>query len=201
MSLQYINRSFHYITSFGETNFDLIDRITSKIYFILYLYKNKRNKYQQHYSYPRIYLICICIFIFLIFFLINSIQLFSKSNYSDVVENYAVSQSTNSVTYEHLILNIKNQSIHHIYIDIGCFNGETIEHFIHFNSDSYTYDIIAFEPDPVNYRICKRRLSQKKYRKYNIIIIPKVVWIRNEKVLYQIDRGHQSRIHMNKTRM
>ncbi|CAF4478016.1 unnamed protein product [Rotaria socialis] len=42
-----------------------------------------------------------------------------------------------------VLLNSKNP-----YID--CFNGETIEHFI---SNSAAYDIIIFEPDPLNYQL------------------------------------------------
>src|SRR5690606_6598691 len=76
---------------------------------------------------------------------------------------------------------------------------ETIEHFIHFTPNSLFYDIITFEPDPTNYRLCKQRLTQKKYSNYNIIIIPKVVWIRNEKVFYQTNCGQRCRMESKKS--
>ena len=93
----------------------------------------------------------------------------------------------------------RNPSTRHIYIDIGCFNGETIEHFLHFVPNSSQYDIITFEPDPSNYRLCERRLRQKKYANYSITILQKVVWIRDEKVAFQTTLGRFSRIHSNKT--
>jgi FkbM family methyltransferase len=95
--------------------------------------------------------------------------------------------------------NSQNSSIHYIYIDIGCFNGETIEHFIHFMPNSSIYDIITFEPDPHNYKLCKQRLTQKKYTNINITILQKVVWIRDEKVFFRTNRGRYSRITTNKT--
>ncbi|CAF5060898.1 unnamed protein product, partial [Rotaria sp. Silwood1] len=42
------------------------------------------------------------------------------------------------------------------------------------------YDIITFEPDPINYQLCKQRLKEKKYMNINIIILQKIVWIRDE---------------------
>jgi FkbM family methyltransferase len=87
----------------------------------------------------------------------------------------------------------------YIYIDIGCFDGETIEHFIYFNPNSSFYDIITFEPDPNNYQLCKQRLTQPKYSNLNIIFIQKVVWIRDEKVFFRINHGRKSRINLNVT--
>ncbi|UJR13677.1 hypothetical protein I4U23_000689 [Adineta vaga] len=94
---------------------------------------------------------------------------------------------------------LSSQAMRHIYIDIGCFNGETIEYFLHFITDSDTYEIYTFEPDPDNYRLCQKRLSDKKYAQHNINIIQKVAWIRNEKVYYRTERGRQSRISLNMT--
>ncbi|CAF3801315.1 unnamed protein product [Rotaria sordida] len=100
--------------------------------------------------------------------------------------------------HNEIILSNRNESsIHHIYIDIGCFNGETIEHFLHFIPNSTFYDIITFEPDPVNYQLCKQRLTDKKYMNINIIILQKVVWIRDEKIYFQTEHGRLSRINKN----
>ena len=87
----------------------------------------------------------------------------------------------------------------YIYIDIGCYNGETIEHFIHFVPNSSRYDIITFEPDPYNYQLCEQRLRQQKYANMSITILPKVVWIRDEKVFFHTDLGRFSRIQTNET--
>jgi FkbM family methyltransferase len=113
------------------------------------------------------------------------------------LEIYDVHHSRSYLADEPIPINIHNHSNHLIYIDVGCFNGDTIEYFIHFNSLSYLYDIITFEPDPHNYELCRQRLSQEKYRSFNIIIIPKIVWIRNEKVAFRIHQGHRSRIQFN----
>ncbi|CAF3667648.1 unnamed protein product [Rotaria sp. Silwood1] len=110
------------------------------------------------------------------------------------------SSETNDIFNSHneiILRNRNNYSIHHIYIDIGCFNGETIEHFIHFIPNSTFYDIITFEPDPINYQLCKQRLKEKKYMNINIIILQKIVWIRDEQIYFQTEQGRLSRINMN----
>ena len=91
-------------------------------------------------------------------------------------------------------LDMYNQSIHRFYVDVGCFNAQSIEQFIYFTPDSHLFDIFTFEPDPENYHLCKKRLEQEKFRNHNIFIIPRVVWIRNEKVLYQLNKGPFSRV-------
>lgn len=91
-------------------------------------------------------------------------------------------------------LNVHNQSIYRFYIETGCYNGDSIDQFIHFTHDSHLYDIFTFEPDRENYYLCKKRLEQEKYRKHNIFIIPYVAWIRDEKVLYRVNKGFFSRI-------
>jgi len=135
----------------------------------------------------------------MIFSIIRLIEFSSESKYPEILESYNVHQSTFLSPNESIALNIHNRSTHFIYIDIGCFNGETVEFFIHFNPNSTLYDIITFEPDPVNYKLCKQKLSQPKYKNYNIIIIPKAVWIHNGKVSYHIGRGKKSRIYQSKT--
>lgn len=100
-----------------------------------------------------------------------------------------------------ILSNQENHSIHHIYIDIGCFNGETIEHFIHFTPNSRLYDIITFEPDPLNYQLCRQRLQDPKYRHLNITILQTVAWIKDEKISFRTERGRQSRINTHPTGM
>ena len=84
-----------------------------------------------------------------------------------------------------------------IYVDVGCYNGETIEYFLHFHANSSLYDIITFEPDPENFLLCEKTLRQAKYAHLNIQIIRKVVWVRDEKVLFRIGEGSRSRINSN----
>ena len=84
-----------------------------------------------------------------------------------------------------------------IYIDVGCYNGETVEHFIRFNPNSSFYDIITFEPDPENFLLCEKVLRQPKYANLSIQIIPKAVWVRDEKVSFQVGLGSRSRINLN----
>ena len=98
-----------------------------------------------------------------------------------------------------LVLNPKGHPYHYVYVDVGCFKGETVEHFIYFNSNSTLYDIITFEPDPDNYRLCRRALKQKKYAHLNIMILHKVAWIRDGPVLFQTEHGSESRIAGNGT--
>ncbi|CAF0977884.1 unnamed protein product [Adineta steineri] len=124
---------------------------------------------------------------------------FSISTYPEILQTYDVHRLKYLSENESMTYNIYRNKINYIYIDIGCFNGETIEHFIHFTPQSILYDIITFEPDPINYQLCKQKLSQAKYRDYNIFIIPKVVWIYNGKISYQINRGQKSGIYNNKT--
>ena len=89
-----------------------------------------------------------------------------------------------------------NYSTHHIYIDIGCFQAETIEYFLHFTPNSTSYDIIIFESDPTNYQLCRQRLQNNKYKNINVTILQKAAWIRDEKILLQVERGQQSRINI-----
>ena len=118
----------------------------------------------------------------------------------DQLETYRFLNSIPSASNMSMLLNIHNHPLHHIYIDIGCYNGETVEHFIHFTPNSSLYDIIIFEPDPENFRICKHRLTQEKYRQFNMIFIPSAVWVRDEQVYYRAGHGTTSRIDLGRSR-
>jgi hypothetical protein len=192
---QHIITILRYLYRLWEICFQLYYRITRRMYPTLTPYENKKDKLGRRRHVYQIYIAIIFLLIVLVFFLINFIGsqlLLDKSEISEIENIY------DSVK-EKIVLNIHKYSIHHIYIDIGCFNGETIEHFIHFIPNSTFYDIITFEPDPDNYQLCKKRLRQKKYQHLNIIIIPKVVWIRDEKVYFRAERGRESRIDVNQT--
>ncbi|CAF2778284.1 unnamed protein product [Rotaria sp. Silwood2] len=161
------------------------------MFFILGLCTKKPRKLRRRYSFYRLSLTLIFILIFMIFSTIILFKSLSTSDYFNVLKNYDKNKT--------LILKTYNESTHYIYIDIGCFNGETVEHFIHFTPNSSLYDIITFEPDPANYELCTKQLKQQKYQNYNITIISKAAWIRNEKVPFQINRGQRSRIDLSNT--
>jgi hypothetical protein len=152
---------------------------------------------------PQYYQICLlCTFLvlsILIFSIRNLINYFSTRTYSETLQIYNVYKSAYLSSDNEIALNLHNHTIHYIYIDIGCFNGETVEHFLHFTPNSNIYEIITFEPDPQNYQLCKQRLIQTKYKNINITILQKVVWIRDEKVFFRTNRGKHSRITSNKT--
>ena len=156
---------------------------------------NKKETYEQQCCISRI---CLRI-VFIVIILTFSITLFMIAILLPEKSIIAEENDISTLDSELFLSNLLKSSSNYIYIDIGCFNGETIEHFLHFVPNSARYDIITFEPDPLNYQLCKQRLSQKKYAHMNIIILQKVVWIRNEKVSFQTDYGRLSRIQMNET--
>lgn len=102
--------------------------------------------------------------------------------------------STDASTVEFLPSDLLNLTSDYIYIDIGCYNAETIEHFIHFYPESKSAEIIAFEPEPTNYQLCQHRLQRTNYSHYKITFLQKAVWTRNEAVSFQTDRGRLSRM-------
>jgi len=156
---------------------------------------NKKGIGRQGHSFWQLYIVISLIIVVLIFFIMNLTLPFRLPENSTISEVTTIHTSQT----ETVVSNRQNSSTHFIYIDIGCFNGETIEHFIHFIPNSRVYDIITFEPDPYNYELCKQRLTQKKYADINITILQKVVWIRDQKVFFQTDRGRYNRITRHKT--
>ena len=157
----------------------------------LYEQRKGNTRLRLHYCSIPVYLLSLLIVTILSLKIF--ITLVSQSALPDKLETYQFYDSAaRTPSNESMTLNIHNHPVHHIYIDIGCYNGETIEHFIHFTPNSSLYDIITFEPDPENYRICRQLLSQEKYRKFNIFIIPKAVWIRDEQVYFRAGHGSSS---------
>jgi hypothetical protein len=184
-----------WIRSLWKMSFARYYQINRQTYSTVNTHKSKEEKCHRHHYFYQIYIIVIvlnivfsCFVIHLIFFVAPAVE----TTASAVNENYELKSDI-------VLSNRSKDSIHYIYIDIGCFDGETVEHFIHFTPNSSLYDIITFEPDPNNYRLCEERLRQTKYSNRNIIILPKVAWIRDEKIDFQIDRGRKSRINSNKT--
>jgi hypothetical protein len=162
-------------------------QITGRAYPTSNLHLNKKEKLQQRPYVKQMSIAIIFVLIISIFYIINFAFSFESTT------------SATTISYKTKTETMVEYSIRHIYIDIGCFNGETIEHFIHFIPNSAMYDIYTFEPDPDNYRLCKNRLLQKKYAHLSITILQKVVWIRDEIVYFRAEGGRQSRISLNVT--
>ena len=139
-----------------------------------------------HYSFCRIFVL----FIFVVVILTGILMIFTLS--FPRAEETAVIGDGETADFDPS--DLLNLTSNYIYIDIGCYNAETIEHFIHFYPESESSEIIAFEPEPTNYQLCQHRLRRAKYSNYKIKFLQKAVWIRNEKVAFQTNRGRFSRI-------
>ena len=187
------NIIFRCICFLWKMSFKVYYQTTGQTYPTLNPHQSNKEKLQQRRYVKQMYIAIIFILIVSIFFIINFFVSFLLSEKSMISEiNISYGTDTGMVV---------NYPIRHIYVDIGCFNAETIDHFLHFTPNSALYEIYTFEPDPDNYRLCKKRLSLKKYSKLNIIILQKVVWIRDTTVYYRAERGRQSRISLNITRI
>ncbi|CAF2768413.1 unnamed protein product [Rotaria sp. Silwood2] len=118
--------------------------------------KTKEQFRQRHYIHHISTTIILTIFASILFIITLFMYLFLSGKSRSSITNDTVHAD------DEIILRNRNEySIHHIYIDIGCFNGETIEHFLHFIPDSIFYDIITFEPDPDNYQLFLNRNSKE----------------------------------------
>jgi len=169
-------------------------QVTSQMLSTLNTRINKKDRRNRRF-YCQICIVISLINIVLTIFIVNliiSIGLPGKSTASEVKTIYTPETDL-------ILSDVQDPATRYIYIDIGCFNGETVEHFLHFTPNSNIYEIITFEPDPQNYQLCKQRLIQTKYKNINITILQKVVWIRDEKVFFRTNRGKHSRITSNKT--
>ena len=82
------------------------------------------------------------------------------------------------------------------YIDLGCFDGRDIDYFVHFHSAEISrlgkLNIIAFEPDPINFAACKS--MQQRRTTIKGTVYDAAVWTENGKVRYAIEKGQKSRI-------
>lgn len=185
---------FHHILALISNSLESLCRATNQMVLIV-KFNMKRRKILRSGDYLcRIALIVFSLLVVMVLCFGLS-QYLLMPNYEDKLKQLK-NQSLYLLANRTLYLNIHNHSTHHIYIDIGCFNGDTVENFIYFTPNSHLYDIIVFEPDPFNYELCAKRLMQEKYQNYSIIIIPQVVWIRNELVDYEIGLGDKSRLHI-----
>ncbi|CAF0846441.1 unnamed protein product [Adineta steineri] len=113
-----------------------------------------------------------------------------KTNYFDY-EPYLNSNNTSMQT--------TNRTRRFFYIDLGCFDGRDIDHFLHFHKNEAlslgNLYIITFEPDPINYPVCKSKQTLPK--SVNRTVYNAAVWIKNGKVRYATERGQKSRVDKN----
>ena len=168
---------------------DIDEEMKSTVQRIVRIYSRcirQRARYQLRYSYCRMFVLFILTVGILSAFLMMITLSFPRTE--------EMKSNEGSNTFEFLPSDLLNLTSNYIYIDIGCYNAETIEHFIHFYPESKSAEIIAFEPEPTNYQLCQHRLQQAKYSNYKIRFLQKAVWIRNEKVSFQINRGRFSRM-------
>jgi FkbM family methyltransferase len=113
------------------------------------------------------------------------------------------SRTTSYYDYEPYLNNISARITPKIrrfyYIDLGCFDGRDIDYFIHFHIEEIshlgTLDIIAFEPDPINFSACKS--EQKLLGSLNKTVYNAAVWTENGQVPYATERGQKSKIDEN----
>jgi FkbM family methyltransferase len=80
-----------------------------------------------------------------------------------------------------------------IYLDIGCFNGNSIADYIKSSHGRYK-KILGFEPDTFNLKMTADMVNDKKFK--NVEIIPKGAWSSTTE-LYFTNAGSASRIVNN----
>jgi len=93
----------------------------------------------------------------------------------------------------------ENKTRRYVYIDLGCFDGRDADHFVHFNLKEIlrygTLNIIAFEPDPINFSACQ--LAQQNRSFIPTIIHNVAVWTEDGQVRYATGKGKESKIDPN----
>ncbi len=140
-------------------------------------------------------------------FVLCSLHFVRDENKTSIIETSTSktnsSRTTSYYDYEPYLNNISARTIpksrRFYYIDLGCFDGRDIDYFIHFHLEEIsrlgTLDIIAFEPDPINFSACKSK--QKLLRSLNKTVYNAAVWTENGQVPYATERGQKSKIDEN----
>lgn len=77
-----------------------------------------------------------------------------------------------------------------VFVQAGCFHGETVEAFIKFRDYNPADIIYSFEGDPVNLEIARQNL--KKYP--NVCLTGKGLWNKEDVLFFSSGRGDRSRI-------
>jgi FkbM family methyltransferase len=91
---------------------------------------------------------------------------------------------------------IENTTRRYYYIDLGCFDGRDIDYFVHFHLEEIsqlgTLNIIAFEPDPINFSACK--FAQEKRGSIPTTVYDAAVWTDDGRVKFATEKGQKSKI-------
>lgn len=97
------------------------------------------------------------------------------------------------------VLKTQNKTRRYFYIDLGCFDGRDIDYFVHFHLEEIsrygTLNIVAFEPDPINFSACK--ITQQKLSSLQITVYDTAVWTENGQARYATEKGQKSKIDSN----
>lgn len=76
-----------------------------------------------------------------------------------------------------------------VYLDLGAYNGDTIEEFLELTNNNY-HRIIALEPDTKNFKKLKKNLEAKGLAKTSLI--NKGIWNKETTLLFSNSGGRQS---------
>ncbi|MDR0516773.1 MAG: FkbM family methyltransferase [Fibromonadaceae bacterium] len=88
-------------------------------------------------------------------------------------------------------LDFINFSDNEIYVDVGCFDGYTIEKFIQFCGGKYK-KIYGMEPDPINFDITKKCITNKGFE--NVALIAKGAWSKEDILSFSNNASGSSKI-------
>jgi len=90
----------------------------------------------------------------------------------------------------------ENKTRRYFYVDLGCFDGRDADYFVHFHLEEIsrhgTLNIIAFEPDPINFSACK--LAQQKRSFIPTEVHPAAIWTENSQIRFATEKGQKSKI-------
>jgi len=79
-----------------------------------------------------------------------------------------------------------------VYVDLGCYNGDTIEGFVKFSKGSYK-KIYGFEPHPDNYRKTQESVDSSGYK--NVNLVNKGAWSRTCTLAFGRNSGSDAALH------
>lgn len=119
----------------------------------------------------------------------------SKRVLCDII-NFKISGKINYLTLntssrDELFYNIIKPTKYESYADIGAYNGDTIEEFLHYTSGEYK-NIIAVEPDLKNYKKMLTRVIEAKNLTVNSLNVG--IWHEDTTLTFSAKSGRNSRL-------
>lgn len=121
----------------------------------------------------------------------------SKEVFADLI-NYKISgninylKSAETQRRDDLVELIKLDSTtksKEVYLDLGAYNGDTIEEFLELTNNNY-HKIIALEPDTKNFKKLKKNVETKEL--INTTLINKGIWDKETTLFFSNSGGRQS---------